>query len=87
MHWRDKSDTVSFLEAADHRGYDRALASVKHGFGDWVARRRDDTLIGRFATEEEAKAVTLVTIRMEQADEPRLEPTTRRPHIFISRKR
>ena len=89
MHWRDKSDTVSFLEEEDRYGYghDQILASVRLVFGEWQARRRNDTIIGKFPTEDEAKAVTLVTIRMEQADESRLEPATRRPHIFISRKR
>jgi len=86
MDWRDKSDTLSFLESEDRYGQARVLASVQHIFGEWEARRRDDSLIGKFPTEEEARAMTIVTIRMEQADEPRLEPE-RRPHIFISRKR
>lgn len=87
MDWRDKSDTVSFLETEDRYGYAFPLASVRLVFGEWEARRRNDTIIGKFATEAEAKAVTTVTIRMEQADEPtRLEPT-RRPHIFINRQR
>lgn len=87
MHWRDKSDTISFLETADHYGYDRVLASVQLVFGEWEARRRDNSLIGKFPTEDEAKSVATVTIRMEQADEPKLEPATRRPHLFISRRR
>ena len=84
MHWRDKSDTVSFLEEEDRYGYghDQILASVRLVFGEWEARRRDASLIGKFSTEEEARAMTTVTIRMEQADEPRLEPATRRPHLF-----
>lgn len=87
MHWRDKSDTQSFLETEDRWGYMNVLASIQLVFGEWVARRRDDSLIGKFSTEEDARSVTTVTIRMEQADEPRLEPATRRPHIFISRSR
>ena len=87
MHWRDKSETTVLLEHEDKWGYEHVLAVVNLHWGGWVASRRNGTIIGKFSTEEEAKAVTLVTIRMEQADEPRLEPTTRRPHIFISRKR
>jgi hypothetical protein len=87
MHWRDKSNTTSFLETEDRYGQAHILASVQLVFGEWEARRRDNSLIGKFSTEEEAQAMTTVTIRMEQADEPtRLEPTTRRPHFFIRRR-
>ena len=87
MDWRDKSDTVSFLESEDRYGQARVLASVAFVFGEWEARRRDGSLIGKFPTEEEARAMTIVTTRMEQADEPRLKPDTNRPHIFIRRTR
>ena len=87
MHWRDKSDTTSILEVEDKYGYEYTLAVVNLHWGQWVASRRNGTIIGQFSTEDEAKAVALVTIRMEQADEPtRLEPT-RRPHIIFNRKR
>lgn len=85
-HWLRRY--VDILETTDWLGYDYVVAMVRLEWGAWVARRRNDSFIGKFATEDEAKAVTLVTIRMEQADEPtRLEPTTRRPHLFINRKR
>jgi hypothetical protein len=85
MHWRDRSATGSYLEVEDKYGYDHILASVHLQWGEWIAERRNGSVIGRFATEEEAKAVTLVTIRMEQADGTK--PETLTPYAILSRVR
>ena len=85
MHWRDKNATVSFLEVGDKWGYDTVLATVHRQWGEWIAQRRNGTTIGRFPTEEEAKAVTVVTIKMEQADDT--GPTTLTPDAILSRVR
>lgn len=68
MHWRDEGLSKSYLENENGR----RLARVFLAWGDWVAETRSGQQIGRFETEEDAKAVTLVTIRMEQADRQRI---------------
>lgn len=72
MYWADITSCVSLLEVEDKYGKITRLARLTLVFGEWVAQKHDGVqqlrYIGKYSTLEEAKAVTVATIRMEQAD-------------------
>lgn len=72
MDWRDEGLTASHLEVEDKYGFVRVKATVRLVWDRWMAVRSNHDLIGMFDSEEEAKAVATVTVRMEQADGPQL---------------
>lgn len=72
MDWRDEGLIASHLEVEDKHGFTQIKATVRHVWGRWSAIRSNGQPIGMFDSEEEAKAVATVTVRMEQADGPQL---------------
>lgn len=72
LSWRDVGMTTSILEGdEDKYGRVRTMASVRLVFGEWLAVKWTGHVLGRFKTEDEAKAVVTVIVRMEEADDPR----------------
>lgn len=80
LYWHDISPTNIALR--NERGY--TLASLMLVWGEWIASTRG-SVIGRYATEEEAKAVALVTVRMNQPNETEVfVEASRRRGVYIS---
>ncbi len=79
LYWHDVSDHTTHLMS--DRGY--TLATAARLWDGWVVTIRG-SLVGKYDTEEEAKAVALVTIRMNQPNETEVfVEASRRRGVYI----